>query len=235
MEMARPSLIKGAVGNMARAMRQDVKDHMTHIQLRNIPPTATPTDLRRLVTRSKLEGVTDVALDYQRFLTSGRAYLTLSHPDFLRSNLDALQNTSISSISVTAVASDPPLDVTPLRTRGTAGRVDASQRGIIVGNGIRAGLLNPAKNVVLWGLPGKMTPEALKKVLKRFKLAGSDGGKQEVAKVEMPDRTFTLFSRHLVRVSSVSEAHRLVRAMHMTYFEPQRWGKKYRIQARVIY
>ena len=36
-------------------------------------------------------------------------------------------------------------------------------------------------------------------------------------------------------MSSMSEAHRLVRALHMTYYEPEQWQQKYQIRARVIY
>lgn len=46
---------------------------------------------------------------------------------------------------------------------------------------------------------------------------------------------FSRGSKHLVRMSSEAEAHRLVRSLHMTYFEPEVHKQKYLIRASVIY
>jgi hypothetical protein len=40
--------------------------------------------------------------------------------------------------------------------------------------------------------------------------------------------------RVLVRLRSASEAFRLLRNLHMTYFEPDVWEDKYIIRARLI-
>jgi len=186
--------------------------------------------------RGRLTGVSDVAIDYNRFIPTGRAFLTLITPDVLNKNLRALENASISSIPISSVSCPPPSSTVPLRTRGAQGRMEAAERGLVTGNGPRGGVVNDGKNVVLWGLPGRLTPEGLKGLLHNFKLAGTDGGKKEFMKLEIPDRTtYTMVSKHLIRMSSVSEAHRLVRALHMTYFEPEVHKEKYLIRCRVVY
>jgi len=91
---------------------------------------------------------------------------------------------------------------------------------------------------VIWGLPGRVTPEGLKNLLRDFKLAGTEGKtRSSISSIcecsEMsnciaiyasthysPPGPFTKVSKHLVRTSSISEAYRMVRALHMTYFEP---------------
>lgn len=125
-----------------------------------------------------------MAIDYYRFIPTGRAYLTLATPDLLNRNLQALENASISSIAITSVSCPPPSSAAPQRARGTHGRMDAAGRGLVAGNGPRGGVANEGKNVVLWGLPGRLTPEGLKGFLQNFKLAGTEGGKKEFLKVE---------------------------------------------------
>jgi len=44
-----------------------------------------------------------------------------------------------------------------------------------------------------------------------------------------------MYSRFLVQLTSVSEAQRLVREMHMTYFEPETLGNKFMLRARIIH
>jgi len=230
--------IRRASSDFLHAVRRPVStfnEERIHIQLRGLPRTALPTDVQRAVVRGRLMGVSDVAIDYHRFVPTGRAFLTLATPDVLDLNLRALENASISSLPIFSVSSPPPAPV-PRRTRGAQGRMEAAERGLITGNGPGGGVVNEGKNVVLWGLPGRLTPEALKGFLHNFKLAGTEGGKKEFAKIEGPDRSgYTRVSKHLIRMSSVSEAHRLVRALHMTYFEPEVYKDKYLIRCRVIY
>jgi hypothetical protein len=124
-----------------------------------------------------------VAIDYRRFIPTGRAFLTLANRDLLNKNLRALENATISSIPITAVSSPPPLPP-PRRTRGVQGRMEAAERGLIQGDGPGGGVLKGGKNVVLWGMPGRLTQEGLKGFLQNFKLAGTEGGKKEFAKIE---------------------------------------------------
>jgi len=230
--------IRGAFSDFAQTVRRPVpltsKDR-THIQLRGLPRTALPADVKRTIVRAKLLGVSDVAIDYHRFIPTGGAYLTLVTSDPLNFNLTALRNATISSLPITSVSSPPPTS-SAARTRGTKGRMAAAERGLFFGDGPRGGVVNEGKNVVLWGLPGRLTPEGLKGLLRNFKLAGTEGGKKEFMKLEGPDGTgYTRVSKHLIRMSSVSEAHRMVRGLHMTYFMPEVHKSKYLIRCRVVY
>lgn len=125
-----------------------------------------------------------VAIDYSRFLPTGRAYLTLTHPDLLRRNLTALQNATVAGISVTAQSAPPPSQSTPPRTRGVKGRSEAAERGLITGNGPRGGIVNPGRNVVVWGLPGKMTTGELRDYLRGMGFSWVGPGKEEIVKLE---------------------------------------------------
>jgi hypothetical protein len=76
------------------------------------------------------------------------------------------------------------LDNIPGRSRGAKGRENAMNRGVITGNGPDAGVRERGKNVVVWGLPGRLTPEDLREYLKGFRLAGSTSGEHDIIKIE---------------------------------------------------
>ncbi|KAG1754542.1 hypothetical protein EDB19DRAFT_1892518 [Suillus lakei] len=229
------------------ALPRLVDEGRTHIQLRELPRSALLTDLRRLCTRNQLLGVTDVAIDYHRFLPTGRAYLTLAHTEHLHKNMQALDKASVGSLPIHAVSSPPPRS-------GHSGRLDKTrtQRKVFSGNGPHGGILSRMKHVVIWGLPGKISGEAVENYLRDFRLDNMDG-KSAAVKVELyvsfydckprlrhgftyrATNTFSLYSRYLVRPTSTAEAHRLVRQLHMTYYEPERWGRRYQLRARVVY
>ncbi|KAG1782704.1 hypothetical protein EV702DRAFT_960473, partial [Suillus placidus] len=202
----------------------------THIQLRELPRSALLTDLRRLCIRNHLLGVTDVAIDYHRFLPTGRAYLTLAHTEHLHTNMQALDKASVGSLPIQAVSAPPP--------RSGHGRPDrtGTQRKVFSGNGPHGGISSRMKHVVIWGLPGKIFEEAVENYLRErdFRLDNING-KSGAVKVELATNTFSLYSRYLVRPTSTAEAHRLVRQLHMTYYEPEHWGRRYQLRARVVY
>ena len=147
----------------------------------------------------------------------------------------------------TAATNDIP------RIRGAKGRIEAAQRGIVAGDGPNGGITSNNKSVVLYGLPGKMTVEALTYYLKSFKLADPAPESKEIVKMDLyvhvrsacfttvlipyisPPGHQSLTSRFLVRLASSSEAHRLVRKLHETFYEPEIFDKRYRVRARVIY
>ncbi|KAJ7489841.1 hypothetical protein B0H11DRAFT_1859835 [Mycena galericulata] len=186
------------------------------IQLSNVPQTATPADLRRLITRAQVQGVEHAAIYYRRFEASGRAYLQLTHPDFLLPNLDALEKVTISGVHVVA----EPIN-----------RAPATERELLNGNGLSSELDSNGKNVVVWGLPKTAGPELLDQLMQDFSFPP---GEPYIFKTPIPTG-FTLASRFLVRLASVSEAHRLVRQLHMTNYRPDVYGAKHPIRARVIY
>jgi hypothetical protein len=117
--------------------------------------------------------ILQVVLDYQRFEPRGRAYLTLMRADYMVPALLAFKNVSMSSIPIKAFPS--PAYKEPPRTRGVDGRERAAERGVLQGNGPRAGLGASGRNVVLWGLPGKLTPEGLRSMMVAWELAESSG------------------------------------------------------------
>ncbi|KAG2349677.1 hypothetical protein BDR05DRAFT_923325 [Suillus weaverae] len=194
-----------------------VDEGRTHIQLRELPRSALLTDLRRLCIRNHLLGVTDVAIDYHRFLPTGRAYLTLAHTEHLHTNMQALDKASVGSLPIQAVSAPPP--------RSGHGRLDrtGTQRKVFSGNGPHGGISSRMKHVVIWGLPGKISEEAVENYLREHDFTYS------------ATNTFSLYSRYLVRPTSTAEAHRLVRQLHMTYYEPEHWGRRYQLRARVVY
>ncbi|KAG0705950.1 hypothetical protein DFH29DRAFT_996377 [Suillus ampliporus] len=211
-----------------RRIARQVDEGRMHIQLRELPRSALPTDVRRLCIRDKLLGVTDVAIDYHRFLPTGRAYLTLAHTEHLYKNLQALDKSSVGSLPIHAVSSPPPYsNPGRLNKAGTQGK-------IFSGNGPHGGIHSRMKHVVIWGFPGKISEQAVENYLRDFRLDGVDG-KSGATKVALPTNTFSLYSRYLVRPTSTAEAHRLVRQLHMSYYEPEYWGRRYQLRARVVY
>lgn len=85
-----------------------------------------------------------------------------------------------------SVIAGHPVSATPVeqsgrdsvqRIRGARGREQAAQRGVITGDGPNAGITGSGKNVVIYGLPGKMTEEAAGYFLKSFKLSGQTAEK----------------------------------------------------------
>ena len=67
------------------------------------------------------------------------------------------------------------------RSRGLKGREEASERSIITGNGSQGGITDGGRGVLLSGLPGKITTDAVRRYLKNYKLMG---GQAEVVKLE---------------------------------------------------
>ena len=170
----------------------------SHIKITGLPKSTLPQDVRRLVQTRRLENISTsesagqplqpsgefthpVFMDYDRFLPTGAAYLKLSSPTSMARNLRALNNATMSSLLLRATAVPDPFNVT--RTRGLIGRQEAANRGFIHGDGPSGGTSGSGKNVVVWGLPGKLPPEGLKNYLRAFRL--SDKSNQEsIVKIE---------------------------------------------------
>ena len=77
-----------------------------------------------------------------------------------------------------------PPDV-PARTRGQKGRMEAAERGIVLGNGPSGGITSNGKAVTITGLPGKMDATAVKDWLRSFKLAGNEENAKEIVQIEL--------------------------------------------------
>jgi hypothetical protein len=74
-----------------------------------------------------------------------------------------------------------PPDDGRIRSRGLKGREEASERSIVSGNGYQGGITDVGKSVLLSGLPGKITTDAVRWFLKNYKLMGGQG---EVVKLD---------------------------------------------------
>jgi hypothetical protein len=75
----------------------------------------------------------------------------------------------------------PAPDEPPRRSRGLKGREEASERAIVFGNGSQGGITDVGRSVLLTGLPGKITTDVVRRVLRNYKLMG---GRAEVVKLE---------------------------------------------------
>ena len=164
----------------------DIKNRKD-IQLRNVPLSATPADIQRLVKKTRMEDVTAgenfhqrilerhltwdaVQLDYHRFLPTGRAYVSISHPNHLEQALRSLEKASLSAHPLFYSPAPPISHPVLVRSRGADGRAKAAERGLFEGNGPSAGIKAKGVDVVLYGLPGKLMASALKSYLLSVKL-----------------------------------------------------------------
>lgn len=112
-------------------------------------------------------------------------FISLTHPTFVHNAVKALSNTTIGGFPIQVGPVDEPRLHRTLRTRGLKGRAEAAERGVVTGDGPAAGITQPGKNVIIYGLPPKTTPFGLKKYLNDFSLADSlENGEQEIVKLE---------------------------------------------------
>ncbi|KAI0647112.1 hypothetical protein C8Q79DRAFT_1009253 [Trametes meyenii] len=203
-----------------------------HIQLLGLPRTALPNDLRRLCGKSKVENVANAAIDYHRFRPSGEGLLSFTRPEYAAAAYKALNNAVVGGKTVKARTISNVLK--PPRARGPQGLLEAGQRGAITGNGPSGGVTGAGRNVVLYGLPGRLPPSTLADNLRDFKLASTEYGREVVVKLEASGK-LTYTSRHLVRMASVSEAYRLVRKLHMQSWRPDIHEDKFTVRAFVVW
>ncbi|KIK59814.1 hypothetical protein GYMLUDRAFT_245023 [Collybiopsis luxurians FD-317 M1] len=182
--------------------------------MKRVPILTTTADVRRMLARHNVQGVTDVAILYEKFVPKKQALITLSRPTFLRDNLRALENATLSGSFITSEAADYSESGPPPST---------------FGNGPHAGVDDGGKSVLLSWFPSTMDMSHLVPVLQKYQLAGSF--KESVIPT---DSTAKLPISVLVKTASESEAYRIVRDLHMTNpLEKMRWSKL--IQARIIH
>lgn len=156
-------------------------------------------DVRDLPTRStqppdSYANVIAVQLDYHRFIPSGKAFLRLQDPSQAKSTLQKLQGLILDGTPIAAApCPDPGIS---RRLRGKEGRVQASNRGVITGDGPEGGIRVSGREVVLWGLPGGVSQQQVKRYLVKQGLVpeGLDGnGECEVLKVDQ----YVTFAPHI--------------------------------------
>ncbi|KAG7452637.1 uncharacterized protein BT62DRAFT_925191 [Guyanagaster necrorhizus] len=159
--------------------------HAKHIGLFGVPSTVTAGDIRRLITRSGVQGVSNIAIQYtHRYHRTGNVYLTLSLPNFLRDNLRALEDATISGITLKAEAS-----------------VSLPDKDYRYGDGI-------GTSVVVQGPPGKADVHLLREMLRGYTLYP---GPEPITQISLPKGGFSRVSRFLVHFATASDAHRFVR------------------------
>ncbi|KAL4077176.1 hypothetical protein V8B97DRAFT_1400259 [Scleroderma yunnanense] len=202
-----------------------------HILIENVPRTALAADIRRTIRQERVVGIDDIQIDLYRFTPNRRAYLILSHPDFLQKNIAKLEKSSVGGLLVNAYPADLPTVNTELR--GVKGRQLAAKRGAITGTGPSGGVPSNGRHVCIRGLPPKVSPESIKEYLQKFGLTKLDD-KTEVYQVPLPEGAFSLYSRHLLRTQSISDSYHIVRRIHMSYFQPEVFGKKFQVHASVV-
>ncbi|KAI0277698.1 hypothetical protein BGY98DRAFT_978276 [Russula aff. rugulosa BPL654] len=223
-----------AIGAIRRSALRTVntlpKDHSNvHVRLTGLPRTSTPADITRLLAKNKVHNITKVTLDYYRFEPTGRAFLTLSQPSVLPKVLASLKQLRFFGHPLIPRTTRPPFEPR-MRSRGLKGREEASERSIVSGNGSQGGITDVGRSVLLSGLPGRISTDAVRRYLKDYSLMG---GQAEVVKLDWKSK-HALTSRVLVRLCSASEAFRLLRNLHMTNYEPDVWEDKYIIRAQLI-
>lgn len=123
-------------------------------------------------------------MEYDRFSPTGDALITLTGPDFLRDSLRLLERLTIAGTPVSA--KQKIVIEGRQRTRGTKGRAEAEERGLIGGNGPHAGsLTKTGRMAVIWGFPGKMTADVVSQHFKDFKMERSGRDKVSVRRVPL--------------------------------------------------
>ena len=119
-------------------------------------------------------------MDYRRFQATGAAYLTLSSPTSITRNLRILNSATMSSLPLQARTIQ---NLSYGRMRGSTGRQEAVDKGLVNGNGPNGGTSGNGKNVIMWGLPGKLPPDGLRNYLKAFRLS-DEAGQEGIVKIE---------------------------------------------------
>lgn len=118
-------------------------------------------------------------------MPTGSAWLTLNNTEHVRQAVRNLNGTMIAGHTIIANPAEDPLDgVLYHRARGLKGRQEAENRGL-TGDGPSGGLTQSGKNVVLYGLPGRMSGEAVGYYLKGYKIAGATKTSKPITKVEV--------------------------------------------------
>ncbi|KAG6874059.1 hypothetical protein C0995_006916 [Termitomyces sp. Mi166 len=178
------------------------------ITLYEVPRLITPSDIRRAIA-GKVEDVMNVQLDYKGFRPSGKVVITIGNTEHLAKSLRAIKSLTVCGMETRAVAQYGP---DPTGVKRLANKS-------VDGNGLNGNYPNLERNVVLWGLPGKATIDNVATALSNFKTE-KKYGKPVIVKLEKPEGKFTIFSRFVVTMASISEARRLARAWHMTPWNP---------------
>lgn len=129
---------------------------------------------------SNLSQIYAVRLFYKRFRPTGKAVLACSVPDHTQ---DVVRECSKISIGLRTIKSFSTTDEKffDRRKRGLAGKSEATQRGVITGNGPTPGG-NPNRTVTVTNVPHGTHFKKVAQLAEGFELKGDDGTRREVEK-----------------------------------------------------
>ncbi|KAG6821062.1 hypothetical protein H0H93_007221 [Arthromyces matolae] len=196
--------------HQAPSLRRNIGDweRRDGIILYGVPTLATPADIQKACA-GRLQDVQDVQLVYRNFRPDGRAMITISNPELISKTLRLLKPLHVCGVEVHPVA-NYSLDIFSQRQRSAA--ETRSKEVEVIGSG--AEFPHIERSVVLWGMPGSVSEGDVARALTGFKTELKDG-KPLIQKLPKPEK-FSIFSRFVIVMSSVSEARRLARAWHLT-------------------
>ncbi|TIB99060.1 hypothetical protein E3Q18_01787 [Wallemia mellicola] len=90
---------------------------------------------------------------------------------------------------------------------------------------------HPGQTVLITGLPGRLIQHDIQYWLRSYHVDQSSNSSQEpITSLHIPSDKFNGTSKWLVRLNSISEAHRLVRNLHQT-----NWDNQFLIHAKITY
>jgi hypothetical protein len=113
-----------------------------------------------------------VSLVYHRFAPTGQAVLTLAVPDHARDALRSAKNITFTGFEEISASLTTDSRFLRQRFRGVQGRADALNRGLL-GSGPSAGFQS-GKTVTITGIPGKVSVQYIRQLLKGFQLADDE-------------------------------------------------------------
>ena len=159
-----------------------------------------------------------VAIDYKGFRPSGDAYITLTRTDYLRDNLRKLENFTLLGLPVKATPKVLEADRPP-RSRGEKGRTEAVARGAHTGDGLKGNFPNTERNVVIWGLPGRLDPSHIEEALRDFKLGRTPKGRHTILKVPLYVMPFVSWRQGFLISQLMKDQRTNFRCIHASWLQ----------------
>ncbi|TIB38201.1 hypothetical protein E3P86_01766 [Wallemia ichthyophaga] len=184
--------------------------------------STTINDVKRIIARST--NINQISAD-NHFITSFRSSKFPNYPNTatikflnpkpaenLRNSLKTINTLTLSTSQIKCLPLDKP-----------------SQEDVSLTHFEPA--THPGQIVVLSGLPAKINSFDIQSYLKPYYLDNSPNSSDPITNIRIPSDKFSSTSKWLVRLNSVSEAHRLVRNLNQSSWV----DSHYTINARIIY
>ncbi|EIM20815.1 hypothetical protein WALSEDRAFT_69496 [Wallemia mellicola CBS 633.66] len=193
-----------------------------HYKLTNIPSTATLNDIKRLIARSAKTNPLSADSNFQV------AFYTSKFPnDTHRANVKFTNNQVRESFKRSLRVFDR-LSLSTSQLKCTEITKDKDEL-----NGLThyQPSSHPGQTVLITGLPGRLIQHDIQNWLRSYHVDQSSNSSQEpITSLHIPSDKFNGTSKWLVRLNSISEAHRLVRNLHQT-----NWDNQFLIHAKITY